>query len=281
MQITPIVVVGISGIVLTVVNWHYTKNAKRKRRIGIGVIALCVGACIVAAITLPGSNTNRTATKNTEGHSSTTVTSGNNSPAIQIQGRGNAQVNSGNQTYNLNATYIQFGGTGNTMNVSSRTFVDMADEVLFINGISLQTNYCGDTLSTNFQIIPVKNREIAFTIENIGTVTAQHSCLNFAPVIPISMTNTIGVPTYWRGPFPAHMVVENESDGHIVPDDTIPNIIPNWIVEAAHSDPPQTLEPAWPVFVSTNFDAPAMMALIRLYADNSKMKEFQVMFVFH
>jgi hypothetical protein len=169
-----------------------------------------------------------------------------------------------------------FDSTFSNMLSKTSAPVDTADEGLLINGIWIQTNYCGDTLTTNFQIIPVKNREIDFTVENIGTVTAQHSCLNFIPIIPFFMTNVVSVPNYWRGPFPQTLYDENRSGGDV----NLEEICPGWIVEATHSDPPQSFEPSRPVLISTNFPTTSMAALIRLYSDNSKMKEFQVIFDF-
>jgi hypothetical protein len=148
------------------------------------------------------------------------------------------------------------------------------DENLIINGIRItrdSMDFNSESFNpTNLIVIPIlKDRIIQIATVNSGKVTATHCNVDFIPLVTVAEYTNFNAVGLWRLLPPAAGVFSNNS--HTM-------MYPHWIAEAVHPDPPETIQPCDPIFISTNYTQPALLAYVRVYSDNSPMKAFRVVF---
>lgn len=147
--------------------------------------------------------------------------------------------------------------------------IDAPNEHLLVNEINVEPE---DFDSTNsFETIPIGRTErmIRIATLNVGEITSEHCNVDFSPLIPLSETNLFDAQGHWRE---AQPIMMTDGNGFV--------LYPHWICEARYPNPPNTLEPADPIFVSTNYGEYPIFTLMRIYSDNSPMKEYKIRFIF-
>lgn len=150
------------------------------------------------------------------------------------------------------------------------------DENLIINGIRIERDSMdfssGSFNPTNLIVIPIlKNRTIQIATFNSGKVTSTHCNVDFSPLVPVAEYTNFNAVGLWRMAPPMVGVSSNNSPL---------TMYPHWNAEAIHPNPPETMQPCDPIFVSTNYSQPVLLAYVRVYSDNSTMKAFRVVFGF-